>query len=113
MFLLQSRHRGDFIEYTQYTIFNIKKENQSKLSQICNYGILFQGTQENKFETTVEKEPSVFEPLKFYCIMPSLFQLNLNVSNIERIGESFFVWLLMNNVRICKINDVWSKYTFL
>ena len=29
-----------------HTIFNIKKENHPKLSQICRYGFLFQGTQE-------------------------------------------------------------------
>ena len=38
MFSLESPHRGDFNEYTQYTIVNI-------LSQICSYAI-FQGTQE-------------------------------------------------------------------
>ena len=37
---------GDSNEYTQYTIFIIKKENHPNLSQICSYGILFQGTQE-------------------------------------------------------------------
>ena len=37
-------YRGDSNEYTQYTIFNIK--NHPKLSHICSYGILFQGTQE-------------------------------------------------------------------
>ena len=46
MFLLESSHRGDSYEYTQYTIFNIKKENHPKLSQICSNGIFFQGTQE-------------------------------------------------------------------
>ena len=39
MFLVESPHRGNSNEYTQYTIFNIKKENQPKLSQICSYGI--------------------------------------------------------------------------
>ena len=37
LFSLESPRRGDTIEYTQYTIFNIK---------ICSYGFLFQGTQE-------------------------------------------------------------------
>ena len=39
VFLLESPHRGDSNEYTQYTIFNIKKENYPILSQICSYGI--------------------------------------------------------------------------
>ena len=46
VFLLESPHRGDSNEYTQYTIFNIRKENHPKLSQICSNWILFQGTQE-------------------------------------------------------------------
>ena len=29
---LESPHRGDSNEYTQYTIFNIEKENHPKLS---------------------------------------------------------------------------------
>ena len=38
VFSLESPHQGDSYEYTQYTIFNIKKENH-KLSLICSYGI--------------------------------------------------------------------------
>ena len=53
--------------YTQYTIFQYKKENLPKLSQICNYGICCKGPK-NEFETAVVNESSVFEPLKFYCI---------------------------------------------
>ena len=47
--------------------FNIKKENIPELSQICNYEICSKGLK-NEFETAVVYEPSVFEPLKFYCI---------------------------------------------
>ena len=46
MFSVESPRRGDSNEYTQYTIYNIKKENNPKLSQICSYGILFEVTQE-------------------------------------------------------------------
>ena len=67
MFSLESPQRGDSNEYTQYTIFQYKKENIPKLSQICNYGICSKGLK-NEFETAVVNEPSVFEPLKFYCI---------------------------------------------
>ena len=66
VFSLESPHRGDSNEYTQYTIFNIKKENHPKISQICSYGIFTKGL-ENEFERAVGNEPSVFEPLKFYC----------------------------------------------
>ena len=38
----------------------------SKLSQNCSYGIFSKGLK-NEFETAVVNEPSVFEPLKFYC----------------------------------------------
>ena len=43
VFSLESPHRGDSNEYTQYTIFNKKKENHPKLSQICSYGIFSKG----------------------------------------------------------------------
>ena len=39
MFSFESPHRGNSNEYTQFTIFNIKKENHPKSSQICIYGI--------------------------------------------------------------------------
>ena len=59
--------RIDSNEFTQYTIFNIKK----KIS--LPYFIpnlqprdFFLGTKE-EFETAMVNEPSVFEPLKFYC----------------------------------------------
>ena len=68
MFSLESPHGGDSNEYTQYTIFNIKKENQPKLPKIYSYGSFSQGLK-NEFETAVVNEPSVFEPLEFYCIL--------------------------------------------
>ena len=67
VFSLRSPHRGDSNEYTQHTIFNIKKVNHPKLSQICSCGIFSKGLK-NKFKTAVVNDPSVFEPLKFYCI---------------------------------------------
>ena len=50
-----------------FTIFNSKKKHH-KLSQICSYGF-FSKVLKNEFETAVVNEPSVFEPLKFYCIL--------------------------------------------
>ena len=41
VFSLESPHGGDSNEYTQHTIFNIKKENHRKLFQFCSYGIFF------------------------------------------------------------------------
>ena len=46
--------------------FQYEIENRHKLTQICSYGIFSKGLK-NEFETAVVNEPSVFEPLKFYC----------------------------------------------
>ena len=55
--------------FSQYTIFHFQyeKEKHPKLSQICSYGFFSKGLK-NEFETAMVNEPSVFEPLKFYCI---------------------------------------------
>ena len=66
MFSLESPQRGDSNEYTQYTISQYEKENHPKLPQICRCGIFSKGPK-NEFETAMVNEPSVFEPLKFYC----------------------------------------------
>ena len=67
MFSLESPHRGDSNENTQYTIFNtcIKKSHYIILNlHLWDFskGLM------NEFETAVVDEPSVFEPLKVYCI---------------------------------------------
>ena len=67
VFSLESSHLGDSNEYMQYTIFNVKTKitlNYSKFAAMsfCSKGL------KNEFETAVVNEPSVFEPLKFYCI---------------------------------------------
>ena len=73
MFSLESPHRGDSKKNTKHTIFIIKKEIHPKLSHIFSNGIFSRGLK-NEFEITVVNEPSVFEPLKFYCnnISPEL-----------------------------------------
>ena len=68
MFILESPHRCDSYEYTQYTIFQYEKEKHPKLSQIGSYEIFSKGLK-NEFERAMINEPSVFEPLKFYCIL--------------------------------------------
>ena len=67
MFSLESPHRGDSNEYTQYTIFNINKKNILNYSKSTPVRFFFFGTQE-RVRTAVVIEPSVFETLKFYCI---------------------------------------------
>ena len=63
VFSLDSPHRSDLNEYTQYTIFNIQKENylnytKSATMEFCSKGL------KNEFETAVVNEPSVFRAIK-------------------------------------------------
>ena len=62
VFSLESPHGGDSNESTQY-----KKENRPKLSQLCSFGLFPKGLK-NEFKTAMVNEPSVFEPLKVFCI---------------------------------------------
>ena len=75
---LESPHPGDSNEYTQYTIFNIKKKKNTifnmkkRKKNIPNYPksavmVFFSNRLKNEFETAVVNELSVFESLKFYC----------------------------------------------
>ena len=76
VFSLESPHRGDSNEYTQYTIFQYKKENDPNFYQICSCGS-FSKELKIEFETAVVNEPSVFEPLNFYCILVQHFVFSL------------------------------------
>ena len=67
MFSLESPHRGDSDEYTQYTIFSIEKKITLNYSISADM-VFFPKGLKNEFETAMVNEPSVFEPLKFYCI---------------------------------------------
>ena len=67
MFSLESPHRGDSNEFTQYTIFNIKNITID-YSKCAAMKVFFRGALKNDFETAVVNEPSVFEPLKVYCM---------------------------------------------
>ena len=46
MFSLESPHRGDSNENTQYTIFNMNKMNTLNYPTSAPMGFFFQGTQE-------------------------------------------------------------------
>ena len=67
LFSLESPHRGDSNEYTQYTIFNIKRKITRNYPNSAAMGFFSQGLK-RQFEAAMVNEPSVFEPLKFYCI---------------------------------------------
>ena len=67
MFSLESPHRGDSTENTQYTIFNMNNKNTLNYPKSAAKGFFSKGPR-NEFERAVVNEPSVFEQLKFYCI---------------------------------------------
>ena len=46
---------------------NMKKKNTLNYPKSTGMGIFFKGLK-NVFERAVVNEPSVFEPLKFYCM---------------------------------------------
>ena len=70
MFSLKSPHRGDSNEYTQYTIINIKETLTLQLWD-------FSEGLKNEFETAMVNEPSVLEPLEFYCYLKMHFHIIL------------------------------------
>ena len=67
MFTLESPHRGDSNEYAQYTIFNMNEKNTLNYPKSAAMGFFCKGLK-SEFETAMVNEPSVFEPLKVYCI---------------------------------------------
>ena len=54
--------------YTQYTVFNTKEKITLNYPKSAAKGVFFLELK-NEFETAVVNEPSVFEPLKLYCIV--------------------------------------------
>ena len=64
--LLESPRQGDSVEYTQHTIFNIKKERSPLIILKLPLWDFSKGLK-NEFKTAMVEEQSVFEPLKFYC----------------------------------------------
>ena len=67
VFALESPHQGDSNENAPYNIFNMNKKNTLNYPKSVAKGFFAKGLR-NEFETAVVNEPSVFEPLKFYCI---------------------------------------------
>ena len=67
MLSLESPHRNDPNEYTRYIIFNMKKKHTLNHPKSAAVGFFSKGLR-NELETALVNKPSVFEPLKFYCI---------------------------------------------
>ena len=101
MFPLESPQRGDSNEYTQYIIFNIKQKVNLIIPNLHLRVVIFQGLK-NEFEIAMVNEPSVFEPLKFYCIskrrdfcdfLPaSQYDVALQASENRLLKELLFDW---------------------
>ena len=66
MFSLESPRRGNSNDYSQYTIFSMKKKNTINYPKSAATGFFSKGLK-NEFETAVVNQPSMLEPLKFYC----------------------------------------------
>ena len=96
VFSLESPHRGDSNEYTQYTIFNIKKKITQNYPKSAGMGFCSKGLK-NEFETTVVNEPSVFEPLKFYCsckpVTVNIIRINTIKANGYTLDEAVLLFL--------------------
>ena len=75
MFSLESPHRGDSNENTKYTIFIIKEKFILNYPTSSPMGF-FSKELKNEFETAMVNEPSVFEPLRFYCNQNFLYILS-------------------------------------
>ena len=90
-----------------HTIYHFQYgKKHPKLSQICSYGIFFKGLK----TTAVVNEPSVFEPLKFYCILTPRLPVLLPMSRWNcdlSLGYTFL------HRTINKENVTQSKQTFL
>ena len=56
MFSLESPHRGDSNDYTQYTTFNMKKKLTLNYPKYASMGFCSTGFK-NEFETVVVNEP--------------------------------------------------------
>ena len=67
VFSFESPRSGDSNENIQHTIFNIKKKITLNYPKYTAMGFCSKGLK-NEFETAGVNKPSVFEPLKFYCI---------------------------------------------
>ena len=61
VFSLESPHRDDSKVYKQYTIFIIRKKMTPDYPKSAAKGL------KSEFETSMVNEPSMLEPLKFYC----------------------------------------------
>ena len=98
VFSLELPHRGDSNEFTQYTIFNVTKKITLNFPKSAALGFCAKGLK-NEFELATANEPSVFEPLKFYCILINLRIYNACLNETQKYMLS--VCPLINGSRQC------------
>ena len=67
MFSSESPHRSDSNEYTQYNHFQYKKEYHLNYPTSAAMGLCSKELGSEFATPAVVNEPSVFEPLRFYC----------------------------------------------
>ena len=79
MFSFESPHQGDSNEYTQHIIFNMRKKTTLNYPQTAELYDLLDKELKNEFEIAMVNKPSVFEPLKVYCISGLSMQLHNSV----------------------------------
>ena len=104
MFSLESPYRGDSNEYTKYTIISIKKKftlNYPKNMQLSDF---FSKGLQNEFEAAMVNEPSVFEPLKFYCIC--MFASDFLTCYIKYIYYIYMYFCIRSSDMLYQISDV-------
>ena len=69
--------------------FNMKKKNTRNYSKSAAMGFFSKGLK-NEFERAMVNKPSVFEPLKFYCICDFLFAFLDGKPQLQILGVSKF-----------------------
>ena len=104
VFSLESPHRGDSNEYTQYTIFHVKTKIILNYPKSAAMGFCSKGPK-NEFGTAVVNEPSVFEPLKLYCI--NTRHINRILKEIKDNKENVSCHLRMADIYSATVELQW------
>ena len=101
VFSLESPHRGDSNKYIQYTHFQYKKRKIAlNYPKTAVMGIFAKGLK-NEFETAVVNEPSVFESLKFYCMVFIVAPASGMARYRDPVFRPFMCFCVRLSINIC------------
>ena len=109
VFSLESPHLGDSNEYTQYTIFNIKKKITLNYPKSAAMGFFFQGTQERVQNSHSKRAISVWaievllyklRDLCFACEKPLWLFIGQNIRC--QVSRKILLWEVPVNQQIPK-----------